>query len=66
LPEVARSLGKQFMEFKKGVGGLQDEIRGAIDSATSAADSAAITAAYRPPEDRDEATAPKFEPPSSS
>jgi sec-independent protein translocase protein TatA len=63
LPEVARSIGKQFMELKKGVGGIQDEIRGAIDSATSTASSPTATAPYQPPEERDEATAPKFEPP---
>jgi len=26
LPEVARSLGKGLIEFKKGVGGLEDEV----------------------------------------
>jgi sec-independent protein translocase protein TatA len=27
LPEVGRSLGKTVVEFKKGVGGLEDEVR---------------------------------------
>ena len=62
LPEVARSVGKWFMEFKKEVRGFETDIRGAID----AADSPPSVAEYEVPEDRDEATAPKFEPPSST
>ena len=31
LPEVARSIGKSFMELKQNVGSFQDEIRGAVD-----------------------------------
>jgi sec-independent protein translocase protein TatA len=27
LPDVARSLGKSIVEFKKGVNGIEDEIR---------------------------------------
>jgi sec-independent protein translocase protein TatA len=59
LPEVARSLGKGIVEFKKGVRGIEDE----VDNAT-----------YNPPpdpsrpvpdEEMDEITAPKFEPPES-
>jgi sec-independent protein translocase protein TatA len=65
LPEVARSFGKQFMEFKRGVGGIQDEIRSAIDSVTSTTTSSSSPTSYQPPEDRDEATAPKFEPPAA-
>jgi sec-independent protein translocase protein TatA len=76
LPEVARTFGKGMMEFKKGLRGIQDEIRGAIDSAVStdvsapshddpyAASYADPSAArYEEPEDREEPTAPKFEPP---
>ena len=33
LPEVGRSLGKTVVEFKKGVGGLEDEVREASSPA---------------------------------
>lgn len=58
LPEVARSLGKGMMEFKKGMYDIQDEV-------SSAASNRPVTSQSRPiPEDtREEATAPKFEPP---
>jgi len=55
LPEVGRSLGKGIVEFKKGVNGIEDE----VDSATK---SAAVTHSS---DQREEATAPKFEPPTS-
>ena len=59
LPEVGRSLGKGLMEFKKGIG----DIEGEIDRASSATTS---STSYETAEaDREEATAPKFEPPSS-
>jgi sec-independent protein translocase protein TatA len=64
LPEVARSVGRGLMEFKKGVHGIQQEIQGAIESATST-DTAASVRYEEPSEGRDEATAPKFEPPAS-
>ena len=58
LPEVARSLGKGMMEFKKGMYDIQDEV-------TSAANSRSVSSQSRPiPADaREEAIAPKFEPP---
>ena len=61
LPEVARSFGKGFMEFKNGMRGIQDEIQNAVNSATSTD----TTPRYQEPEEREEATAPKFEPPPS-
>lgn len=60
LPEVGRSLGKGIMEFKKGVQGIEDE----IDTATSTA-AAKSTSSQATSEDYEEATAPKFEPPTS-
>ena len=56
LPEVGRSLGKGIVEFKKGIHGIEDE----IESATTDADS---ETSYDEPVEREEATAPKFEPP---
>jgi sec-independent protein translocase protein TatA len=60
LPEVARSVGAGFMEFKKGVRNIREEVEGAINSATT------TTTVARNEEsvEREEATAPKFEPPS--
>jgi sec-independent protein translocase protein TatA len=63
LPEVARSVGKGLMEFKKGIRSIQEDVEGAINSATSTSTSSASP--YEEPEEREEATAPKFEPPSS-
>ena len=67
LPEVARSVGKWFMEIKTQVHGFEREIRSAIDSTDSppshSASSSASSVEYESPEDREEATAPKFEPP---
>ena len=56
LPEVGRSLGKGLMEFKKGVSGVQEELE-------RAANDTPRRKSYTPPEDREEATAPRFEPP---
>ena len=67
LPEVARSVGKWFVEIKTQVRGFEREIRSAIDSVDSppsqSASSSTSSAAYESPEDREEATSPKFEPP---
>lgn len=57
LPSVARSLGKSMTEFKKGMHDLQDELRAAD------APRPAKAPKYHEIDDRDEATAPKFEPP---
>lgn len=58
LPSVARSLGQSMNSFKKGMSELQDEIRnpGASNKSTS-------SSRYHEIDDRDESTAPKFEPP---
>ena len=56
LPEVGRSLGKGIVEFKRGIHGDDDEEGQVSHSPPSSEDSE---------DDREEATAPKFEPPSS-
>ena len=58
LPEVGRSLGKGIIEFKKGIHGIEEE----VESATSASTTGG---SYDEVDDREEATAPKFEPPAS-
>lgn len=58
LPEVARSLGKGMMEFKKGIAGFESELH----STTSYRDPVPASRPV-PQDDRDELTAPKFEPP---
>src|SRR5690242_17278513 len=58
LPKVARSLGKSMSEFKKGMHDLQDELRNAESRP-------AQVRRYHEIDDRDEATAPKFEPPAA-
>ena len=60
LPEVAASLGKQFMQLKKSMQGIRNEIESvAFDAKHS------ITTSMEKPDDavHEEATAPKFEPP---
>ncbi len=58
LPEVGRSLGKGIVEFKKGVRGIEDEIE-------SSSNSTATLPPQNDVDDHDDATAPKFEPPTS-
>jgi sec-independent protein translocase protein TatA len=59
LPEVAKSFGKQFMELKNGVHGIQREIENAVHSAASTE----VEPRHQALEEHEEATAPKFEPP---
>jgi sec-independent protein translocase protein TatA len=60
LPEIARSLGKSMVEFKKGLKGLEDEIQGGASNPTVHQDQPALQPPPRPPQ-RVQATAPKFE-----
>jgi len=59
LPEVARSLGKGIVEFKKGVRGIEDEVDSSVYTSSSS------TPASRPaPQDDDaDQTGGKFEAP---
>ena len=63
LPEVARSLGKGVIEFKKGLRGIEDELDTNIYS--SRHDSTASTSRPTAKDDSVETSAPKFEPPRS-
>ena len=56
LPEVAKSVGKGFNEFKKGMHGIDEEIHSATRTPRHSRPSRSI-------EDREESSAPKFEPP---
>ena len=58
LPSVARSLGKSLVEFKKGMHGVEDELNSAVYSPPS-------QVSHDEVDDRDEASAPRFEPPTS-
>lgn len=65
LPDVAKTLGKGMMEFKKGLYDIQGEIMSAGNSRPSSSSSSSSSPQSRPiPADaREEAIAPKFEPP---
>jgi sec-independent protein translocase protein TatA len=57
LPSVMRSLGKGVMEFKKGMRGLEDQLQNAVNKPEP------TTTRYHEIDDREEATAPRFQPP---
>ena len=60
LPEVMRTAGKHFADFKKNLRSIEE----AISSTTAEVDRAAYrTRSSYDTEDREEATAPRFEPP---
>ena len=40
LPEVGRSLGQALVEFKKGLSGVKDEVKDAVDGAKDVASTA--------------------------
>lgn len=57
LPSVARSLGKSFVEFKKGVRGIEDEANDAVYSEPAQVAHSEATSHSESP------AAPRFEPP---
>jgi sec-independent protein translocase protein TatA len=65
LPEVARTWGKKYNKFRRGLKNIEDEIRSIADFSPTNADRPLIVEAkpQDDPYDRDEPTAPKFEPP---
>jgi sec-independent protein translocase protein TatA len=62
LPEVGRSLGKGLVEFKKGIRGIEDDLNTNTSSYSSTSRS---SGRFSEIDDRDEATAPRFEPPTN-
>ena len=48
LPEVGKSLGQGLVEFKKGLAGVKDEVKDAVDGARDVS-SAARSAGHEPP-----------------
>ena len=67
LPEVAKSLGSSYREFRNGLNSLQSEIDfSGTDSYGSSSSSYQEESSYDDIDDHDEATAPKFEPPPSA
>jgi sec-independent protein translocase protein TatA len=75
LPEVAKSLGSSYREFRKGLNELQSQVntnaRDLYSATTSTTSSSTGKSSYTEPksttysdlDDRAEATAPRFEPP---
>jgi sec-independent protein translocase protein TatA len=61
LPEVGRSFGKGIAEIRKQIRGIEDAIHSVGSDVQSI--QVDVEPARRNPEDYDEATAPKFEPP---
>jgi sec-independent protein translocase protein TatA len=59
LPEVGRSLGKGLIEFKKGLRDIQNE----VDISGTSNSSASRVTRQAPLDEVDQATAPKFVPP---
>ena len=57
LPDVAKSMGKSYREFRKGL----SDIQSSVDVSTTNYSSSS----YDDYDDLDEATSPKFEPPPS-
>ena len=70
LPDVAKTLGKKYAEFRKGVSDIQSQMNmtlSDLDSPTSSASSSPYSpnSSYGNYDDYEEATAPRFQPPPS-
>ena len=63
LPEVARQVGRGWMELKRGMSGIQSELNAAIYSDTPSGKPSPSRSYVNEIEDYEEQTAPKFEPP---
>ena len=69
LPEVAKSVGKSYSQFRRGLSDIQSQMNMSDIYSTSSSSSStsssysANTDSHEDYDDYDEATAPKFEPP---
>ncbi len=61
LPEVARSLGSSYQQFRKGLSDIQSSIKSEVDIDLKSLDRIADYSDVS--DDYEEPTAPKFEPP---
>lgn len=67
LPEVARKIGKGLTDFQRGMREIEQELRSAVDSSTDAYSTSSYPSSTQEvPEDEEESTAPKFEPPTGN
>jgi len=62
LPEVARSLGSSYQQFRKGLSDIQSSIKEDMDSVKNSVDLLPDYSDFNA-DDTDEPTAPKFEAP---
>ena len=65
LPEVARSMGKSYNEFRKGLNDIQTSIDYSDKPVGSSYDAGTSSSSYGDYDESDEPSAPKFEPPTS-
>jgi sec-independent protein translocase protein TatA len=65
LPEVARSMGTSYNEFRKGLSDIQTSIDYSDKPVGSSYDAGTSSSAYSDYDESDEPSAPKFEPPTS-
>jgi sec-independent protein translocase protein TatA len=66
LPQVARSWGQKLAEFRRGMKGIEDQIRSITSEIATPSSSQPTITSSKPqadPNDLDTPTAPKFEPP---
>jgi sec-independent protein translocase protein TatA len=66
LPEVARSMGKSVVEFKKGLRGVEQEVNSAIYSGGAVKGKSKPASYNDDADDLAEAAAPNFVPPTSA
>ena len=64
LPEVARSMGSSYREFRRGLTDIQSSFN-AADTVASSPSSYTTSSSYDDYDDYDDPSAPKFDPPPS-